>query len=82
MERGIRTVVAAEGAMAVLVAVVSPGTGEEEFGEEGLTLMPAAVLTVWSMMITDGYPAKPVTERRNNEAVACDIEQKEEWFLQ
>jgi len=46
LERGIRTVVAAEGAMAVLVAVVSPGTGEEEFGEEGLTLMPAAVLTV------------------------------------
>jgi hypothetical protein len=46
LERGIGTVVAAEGAMAVLVVVVSPGTGQEEFGEEGLTLMPAVVLTV------------------------------------
>jgi hypothetical protein len=45
LERGIRTAVAAEGAMAVLVAVVSPGTGEEEFEEEGLTLMPATILT-------------------------------------
>jgi hypothetical protein len=24
---------------------VSPGTGEEEFEEEGLTLMPATILT-------------------------------------
>jgi hypothetical protein len=31
--------------MAVLVAVVSPGTGENEFGEEGLTLMLVATLT-------------------------------------
>ena len=46
LERGIITVVAADGAMAVLVVVVSPGTGEEEFGEEGLTLMPVAVLTI------------------------------------
>jgi hypothetical protein len=41
LERGIlRTAVVAEEAMAVLVAVVSPGTGEEEFGEEGLTVTP------------------------------------------
>jgi hypothetical protein len=45
LERGIRTAVAADGAMAVLVVVVSPGTGEEEFGEKGLTLMPT-VLTI------------------------------------
>ena len=46
LERGIRTAVAVEGAMAVLVAVVSPGNGKEEFGEERLTLMLAAVLTI------------------------------------
>jgi hypothetical protein len=45
LERGIRAAVTADGAMAVLVAVVSPGTGENEFGEEGLTLMLVATLT-------------------------------------
>jgi hypothetical protein len=32
--------------MAVSDAIVSPRTGEEEFGEDELTLMPAVVVTV------------------------------------
>ena len=46
LERGIRAAVTADGAMAVLVVVVSPGTREKEFGGEELTLMPAAALVV------------------------------------
>jgi len=46
LERGIRAAVTADEAMAVLVAVVSPGTREKEFGGEELTLMPAAALVV------------------------------------
>jgi hypothetical protein len=49
LERRIRVVVAADGAMAVLVAVVSPGTREKEFGGRELTLMSAATLAVGSM---------------------------------
>jgi hypothetical protein len=44
LERGI-SVIIAEGVMVVLVAVVSPGTRENEFGEGELTLMPATTLT-------------------------------------
>jgi hypothetical protein len=44
LERGI-SVIAAEGVMVVLVAVVSLGIEENEFGEGGLTLMLAAELT-------------------------------------
>jgi len=44
-------VVAADGAMAVLVAIVSPGTRENEVGEEGLTLMPTTTLTDRSIAI-------------------------------
>jgi len=46
LERGIRATVVVKGAMAVLVAVVSPGTGEKEFRGEELTLMPAEALAV------------------------------------
>ena len=46
LERGIRGAVVVEGAMAMLVAVVSLGTGEKEFRGEELTLMPAATLVV------------------------------------
>jgi len=46
LERGIRGAVVVEGAMAMLVAVVSLGTGEKEFRGEELTLMPAAALVV------------------------------------
>ena len=52
LERGISFAIAAEGVMAVLVAIVSPGTEENEFGEEGLILMPAALLTDGSIAIT------------------------------
>jgi hypothetical protein len=46
LERGIRGAVVVEGAMAMLVAVVSLGTREKEFRGEELTLMPAATLVV------------------------------------
>ena len=46
LERGISTDVAADGVMALSDAIVSPRTGEEEFGEDELTLMPAVVVTV------------------------------------
>jgi hypothetical protein len=46
LERGISIAIVADGAMAVLVVVVSPGTREEEFGEDKLTLMPVAALTL------------------------------------
>lgn len=52
LERGISAAVATKGAMAVLVAVVSLGTGENEFGEEGLPLMPVAALTNGCIAIT------------------------------
>ena len=52
LERGISFAIAAEGVMAVLVAIVSPGTEENEFGEERLILMPAASLTDGSIAIT------------------------------
>jgi hypothetical protein len=52
LERGMSVVVAADGAMAVLVAIVSPGTRENEVGEEGLTLMPTTTLTDRSIAIT------------------------------
>jgi len=38
--------------LVVLVVVVSPGTGENEFGEEQLTLMSAAALTDGSITVT------------------------------
>jgi len=44
LERGI-SVIAAEGVIAVLVAVVSPRTRENKFGEGELTLMPTTTLT-------------------------------------
>jgi hypothetical protein len=46
LERGIRAAVTADGAVAVLVNVVSPGTREKQFGGEELTFMPAAALVV------------------------------------
>jgi len=52
LERGISIAIVADGAMAVLVVVVSPGTREEEFGEDKLTLMPVAALTLWSITMT------------------------------
>jgi len=52
LERGISFAVAAEGVMAVLVAIVSPRTEENEFGEEGLILMPTTSLTDGSIAIT------------------------------
>jgi hypothetical protein len=51
-ERGIIIVVAADGVMVVLVAIVSPGTRENEVGEEELTLMPTTTLTDRSIAIT------------------------------
>jgi hypothetical protein len=51
-EERISATVAADGAMVVLVVVVSPGTGENEFGEEELTLMSAAALTDGSITVT------------------------------
>jgi len=53
----------------VLVVVVSPGTGENEFGEEGLTLMPVATLTNGCIAIT-------VTEKRSKmtKKLNCDRE--------
>jgi hypothetical protein len=52
LERGISVVVAADGVMVVLVAIVSPGTRENEVGEEGLTLMPTTTLADRSIAIT------------------------------
>jgi hypothetical protein len=52
LERGMSVVVAADGAMAVLVAIVSPGTRENEVGEEELTLMPTTTLADRSIAIT------------------------------
>ena len=46
LERGIRAAVTADGAVVVLVNVVSPGTREKQFGGEKLTFMPAAALVV------------------------------------
>ena len=51
LERGISVVVAADRVMVVLVAIVSPGTRENEVGEEGLTLMPTTTLTDRSIAI-------------------------------
>ena len=54
--------VAADGAMVVLVVVVSPGTWENEFGEEGLTLMSAATLTDGSITVTVTEKSGKMTE--------------------
>jgi len=43
LERGIRVAVTTDGTIVVLVAVISPGNRDKEFGGEELTLMPAAV---------------------------------------
>lgn len=51
-ERGICVVVAVEEVMVVLIVVVRPGAGENEFGEERLTLMPVTALTDGSIVIT------------------------------
>jgi len=56
-------VVAADGAMAVLVAIVSPGTRENEVGEEGLTLMPTTTLTDRSIAITVTEKSSKMTKR-------------------
>ena len=52
LERGISVVVATDRVMVVLVAIVSPGTRENEVGEEELTLMPTTTLTDRSIAIT------------------------------
>jgi hypothetical protein len=51
-EKGISVVVAVEEVMVVLIVVIRPGAGENEFGEERLTLMPVAALTDGSIVIT------------------------------
>ena len=56
-------VVAADGAMAVLVAIVSPGTRENEVGEEGLTLMPTTTLTDRSIAIIVTEKSSKMTKR-------------------
>ena len=70
LERGISIAIVADGAMAVLVVVVSPGTREEEFGEDKLTLMPVAALTLWSIAMT-------MAENRGNN----QLKKKNMWSL-
>ena len=52
LEKGISAIVATDGAMAVLVAIVSLGTKKNEFGEERLTLMSTAALIDGSIVVT------------------------------
>lgn len=62
LEKRISASVAAHGAMVVLVVVVSPTTGENEFGEEGLTLISAAALTDGSITVTVTEKSGQMTE--------------------
>jgi hypothetical protein len=62
LEKRISAIVTADGAMVVLVVVVSPGTGENEFGEEGLTLMLAATLTDGSITVAVTKKSGKMTE--------------------
>jgi hypothetical protein len=64
LERGMSVVVAADRAMAVLVAIVSPGTRENEVGEEGLTLMPTTTLTDRSIAITVTEKSSKMTKTK------------------